>query len=109
MFVSPHITNSIERAKSLGVSAAVLATLCGTSPAQLSNANRGLKSLGGERELRLSQTSILLVELAEAIKPLHLPDSVDDLRRLVDFVTMSGISMEHIREHVNAIFGRDSA
>ena len=105
MFVSPHITNSIARAAQVGVSAATLATLCGITPASLSNANRGIKNLGGNVEEALVRTSVLLVVIADSVSPLRLPVDAANLNRLLEFVRDNNIAPEAIKEGLDKVLG----
>lgn len=105
MFVSPHITRSIERVQSIGISAATLATLCGISPAALSNAARGVKNLGGKTEETLTTTSVLLVEVAQSVTPLVLPSDAANLSRLLQYVRDNQISPDAIKTAISSAFG----
>ena len=105
MFVSPHVTNSIGRAQSVGVSAATLATLCGITPASLSNANRGIKNLGGKMEEALVRTSVLLVVIADSVSPLRLPADAANLNRLLQYVSDNNITPEAIKEALDKVLG----
>ena len=108
MFVSPHISNSVARAQSVGVSGNMLAVLCGISPALLSSAARGLKPLSGDKELALTKMSLLLVEISGAIAPLRLPNDADSLANLVEFVEDNQIDASRIRSALNSVFGTHS-
>jgi hypothetical protein len=99
----------IMRAESLKVSAKIsarqLAVLVDLSPTVLGNAFAGVTYLGAEKETELAKVTLLLESLEAAAKPLRLPEKIDDLRRMVDFIQEHEISPEQIRTALNTVFG----
>jgi hypothetical protein len=99
----------IERTNDLKVSAKIsarqLAVLVGMSPTVLHNAFSGVTYIGAEKEQELSETTLLLVELELAVRPLRLPEKTDDLRSLIDYVRENKIEPDKVRESMQMLFG----
>src|SRR6267378_3767773 len=75
---------------SMKLSARQLAVLVGMSPTVLGNAFSGVTYLNSEKEMLLSEVTLLLQSLELAVRPLRLPDNTDHLRKLLDHVRESG-------------------
>jgi hypothetical protein len=99
----------IARAESLKVSAKIsarqLAVLVDLSPTVLGNAFAGVTYIGAEKESELAKVTLLLEGLETAAKPLRLPEKIDDLRRMVDFIRKHDISPEQIQAALRTVFG----
>jgi len=102
--VSPSLERVTNRTDALGISRATLATVCGLKPATLSNMLRGIKN-DGEAEYKLATTSLLLVELADAVSPLLLPNDPVNLSRLLNHVRERGVTADAIRGAITSVFG----
>ena len=90
---------------SMKLSARQLAVLIDMSPTVLGNAFSGVTYIGSEKEMLLSEVTLLLQSLELAVRPLRLPDNTDDLRRLLDHVRDNHIDAENVRVAVQSLFG----
>jgi hypothetical protein len=109
MAITTTMARVVSRADDLKVyakiSARQLAVLVGLSPTVLGNGFAGVSYLGSEKEMELSETTILLLGLESAIRPLRLPEKIDDLRRLIDYLRDEKVETERIRESMKVLFG----
>jgi hypothetical protein len=87
------------------ISARQLAVLVDMSPTVLGNAFSGVTYIGAEKEEELSEVTLLLTELELAVRPLRLPEKVDHLRQLIDYVREHKIDSDNVRASVQAMFG----
>jgi hypothetical protein len=87
------------------ISARQLAVLVDLSPTVLGNAFSGVTYIGAEKERKLSDITLLLVELESAIRPLRLPEKNDDLRALLDYIRDNKIEPYKVRESMQMLFG----
>ena len=90
---------------SANISARQLAVLVGMSPTVLGNAFSGVTYIGSEKEQALSEITLLLTELELAVRPLRLPEKVDHLRQLIDYIREHKIDSDHVRASVQNMFG----
>jgi hypothetical protein len=91
--------------KTVGISAATLARLCDIAPSTLSAAFREQIRLDSLKEAELLAVTVRLQEVQEALRPFREPTSVDDLRRVLDFISEHNIAPEQIRDALNSVFG----
>lgn len=82
------------------ISSSTIADAFGISPMKMSNALSGKVYLGAEDEAALSNFTLRLVELEDAIKPLALPADGAQLRTLVQ----AGLEVESVRSTIQILF-----
>jgi hypothetical protein len=109
MALTTTMARVISRAADLKVSAKIsarqLAVLVGLSPTVLGNAFSDVTYIGTEKESKLAEITLLLVELELAVRPLRLPEKTDDLRALINHVREHKIEPDHVRASVQTMFG----
>ncbi len=105
--VSPSMQRVKSRIDALGVSGATFATSCGLKPSMFSDLLRGIRS-SGATEHKLATTSELLVELADAIAPLQIPNDPANLTRLLHHMQENGVTVEAVRSAIGSVFGDEA-
>jgi len=100
-----RINQAIARASDAGISAATLSHLCQMKPSVLSNYARGVRTAHGDTVALIVNTSLLLASVAEAVKPLSLPNDAVSLSALINFVRDHNIAPEQIRDALSSVFG----
>ena len=98
-------TRAEDLKASAKISARQLAVLVDLSPTVLGNAFSGVTYLGSEREMELSEVTLLLTELELAVRPFRLPEKTDELRKLIDHIREQKIAPDSVRESVQTLFG----
>ena len=86
MTISTQTARIQTRLQEVGIPAGIFAKACGVSASTFSTALRGQTQLSGPLEARLAERSVLLVELAAALRPFSLPDHAEDLKGILDYV-----------------------
>jgi hypothetical protein len=102
--ISTTLARFKENLLAAGFSHATAATLCNLKPSTLSSAFREIMKLESTKEAELLTISFRLLELREALKPLGMPESVGDLKQLLDRIQDGSITPEKIRETVSSLF-----
>jgi hypothetical protein len=107
------ITTTMARVKtrtdalklSMKMPARNIALIAEISPAVFSNGLLGTTYLGSEVEMKLSEITLKLMELEDAVRPLALPTDPDRLRQILNYVNENKIAAEDIRAAVHSLFG----
>ncbi len=82
-----------------------IALLANISPAVFSNGLLGNTYLGAETETKLSEITLKLMELEDAVYPLALPTDTERLRLILDYVNENKIQSDSVRVAVQLLFG----
>jgi hypothetical protein len=82
-----------------------IALIADISPAVFSNGLLGTTYLGADKEMRLSEITLKLMELEDAVYPLALPTDAERLRLILDYVRDHKIATEDIHTAVRSLFG----
>ncbi len=93
-----------EYLRAAGCSRAILATVCGLKASTLSAAYTGVVVLGGPRESELLTASHRILDAANALHPLPLPEDAASVAVLVSKLTDGTLTAEKIRETVSILF-----
>jgi hypothetical protein len=75
------------------------------SPAAFSNGLLGVTYLGCEVEAKLSEITLGLQTLEDAVAPLCLPSDPERLRAILDFVKEQHVEADNIRVAIRSLFG----
>jgi hypothetical protein len=90
---------------SLKLPARNIALIANISPAAFSNGLLGVTYLGCEVEAKLSEITLDLQTLEDAVSPLALPIDPERLRAILKFVKEHQVEANSIRVAVQSLFG----
>jgi hypothetical protein len=82
-----------------------IALLADLSPAVFSNGLLGTTYLGAETEMKLSEITLKLQELEDAVYPLVLPTDPERLRKILNYVKDHQTETDSVRVAVQSLFG----